>query len=943
MNPRIIYILLLLVALCNTSCSSFCSSKTELTSSHLSALKSQVHRYKGQVDSLMLLSADFSAEDNTYGVMLVHDELGQHYRKAGDFPKAIAHHQEQVKLALDLGDTIQMVRALNNIGTNYRRMGVLDEASTHHFRALSLTEQFSDKSTKQALKNRVISLNGIGNVYLTLDNRHAADSVFRLALKGEHDLGSALGQAINYANIGALFESDGLIDSARYYYEQSLKYNIEAKSAVGISLCHGYFGRLYEREKNWTAALSEYRKAYETKAGKIDDWHWMESCIAMARIYMEMGGHENLHQARRYMSKALATASKLQSWEHLSEAHSLLYRWYLLQANHAQALNHYVESRQFADSVANAEQKNRVQNLRFQYQQSRKQREIDLLQANYEKERQSKTMYVYIFLIIILFAALLVGFLVYAIRVRERQRQIMQSVEKMRRNFYTNITHEFRTPLTVILGFSRMLEEKRLAEGESLEHIGAMISRQGNHLLTLINQLLDISKIRSEVGASEWYRGDVVPYVEMICDSHQVLASLRDIDLQCVVEKESVMMDFAPEYLEKLMTNLLSNSLKFTNNGGQIYVSLSSEGEFLKIVVSDTGQGIDKQRLPHIFDPFYQCDQSHSSVGTGIGLSLVKQIIDSMHGRIHVESAVGVGTVFTIHLPLSQNFEVKSLPERLTQFATSSPTMEVKEAPLNFTQTLDGERPTVLIVEDHADVSHYIASELKDHYQVNFAKNGREGFDKAVELVPDMILTDLMMPDMDGYALCQAVRANELINHIPIIVITAKSSEEDRIKGIQHGADAFLCKPFNAEELHVQIVTLLESRKLLREKYSEAMSVEKEDEVEICDSDRQFLNRVVNVVWSMIDQANLSNEEIAFQMCISSRQLNRKIYAITGRSTLSFVMQIRLERAKRLMMESPELSIGDIAVKCGFTDSAYFSRVFKKIFKLTPSQYRKQN
>lgn len=934
-------IFLLFIASILASCHP--SSSPKISSDQKEEIKNLVRQQRGKVDSLLQTAARYKKEGNRYGQMVAHDELGRHFRKAGDFPEAILHHRLQADEAFAIGDTSEVIRAMNNIGTNYRRMGVLDEASSYHFKALSLYEQFSDKESKQSRKNRVISLNGIGNIYLTLDNREAADSIFRLALQGEHELGSALGQAINYANIGALFEMDGKIDSARYYYEQSLKYNIEAKSQVGISLCHTHFGRLYENQRQWKEALAEYRTAYEAMTDKIDDWHWMEACLAMARIYIEMGGQSHLMNARHYIDKALKTANKLQSWEHLSQAHHLIYRWHVLNKQPQQALNHYIQGQQFADSVANMEQKNRVENLRSQFRESRKQREIDLLQANYEQERQSKRMFLYIFLIIILFAISVVGFLVYILRVKERQRHILQSVEKMRRNFYTNITHEFRTPLTVILGFSHLIEEGKLPEGESLKHMAAMISRQGNHLLNLINQLLDISKIRSEVGTSEWYRGDIVPYVEMLCDSHNVLALKRNIDLQCACSQQEIVMDFAPEYLQKILTNLLSNALKFTDDGGRILVCLSTQEEYLKILVSDSGQGIDKEKLPHIFDPFYQCDQSHSSIGTGIGLSLVKQIVETMNGKIQIKSAPKVGTIFTILLPLSQKVHPTqkwTMPQSEVHVENLAPTEDAKVP--YFEHDIVTERPTVLIVEDNMDVSRYIASELSDQYSLLVAHNGKEGLRMALEQIPDMILTDLMMPDMDGYELCQAIRGNELVNHIPIIIITAKTAEEDRIRGIQMGADAFLCKPFNSEELHVQITTLLDSRSLLREKYSVAMTQEGDEAVDLNDSDRQFLQKVIDVVFKMIGNANLSNEEIAFEMCISSRQLNRKIYAITGRSTLSFVTQIRLEKAKRMLHTSPTLSIADIAQQCGFSDAAYFSRVFKKMYHLTPSQERKE-
>lgn len=894
------------------------------------------------LNSLNLLLEKFQSEKNNYGVVVTYRELGKLYRKDGDFIKAIEQHQLQAKLAQEIGDTLDLVQALNNIGTNYRRMGVLEEASSFHFQALGFCEKYSDKKSKTAKKNRVVSLNGIGNIYLTLNNREAADSIFRLALHGEQELGSHLGQAINYANIGSLFEMDNEIDSARYYYNKSMEANVLAKSKVGLSLCHTYFGRLHENEKQWDKAIAEYKKAYDIMVNDVDSWHWMESCLALSRVNLKKG---NLVEANNYLKKAEQTARELNSLEHMAEVHRLYYLWEIQKGDHKMALEHYIKSVALSDSVANDQNMNHIQNLRIQYERAQKQNQIDLLTQNYQMERSYKNLFLMLAVIIFLFAILIITFLWYMNRMRGKNQKMLQKVEKMRTNFFTNITHEFRTPLTVILGFSEQMEKGQIPENDTIQNVGRMISRQGRSLLSLINQLLDISKIKSNIGNPEWLRGNIVPYIHMICNNYQQAAQQKRIDLVYSSKMSSIEMEFVPDYVQKVLRNLLSNALKFTPEYGQIFVTTSVENEHLKLMVSDNGRGIEPGELPHIFDAFYQGDNSRTEIGTGVGLSLVKQIIDAISGKIDVKSTLNKGTVFIIIVPLHypKLTNVKPLEESILavdNFIPVDENVEIAELPKG---SGDLEvSPIVLIVEDNQDVLYYIGSQLQDQYRLYYARNGEEGLNKANELMPDIIVTDLMMPEMDGYELCRQIRSSEILNHIPIIIITAKSTESDRIKGIDAGADAYLYKPFNSEELNVRVKHLLNSRKLLRQKYSTALQEGAEDTVQLSNSDQMFLNKLVDVAYAMMSSCSIEIDTLASKMCMSPKQLNRKILAITGENTTAYLIQIRLSKAKRLLDSPENIPIGDIAMQCGFEDSAYFSRIFKKMFNLTPSQYKKR-
>lgn len=303
--------------------------------------------YKSSIDSLISLRKYYHETGNDVGEMVVLKYLGQAYREDNKFIQAVEIHSAELKIATELCDTPAMIQALNNIGTNHRRMGILDDASKFHFSALNLCEKYSDKESYRSKKNRVVSLNGIGNISLRIGDNATADSVFRKALAGERELNSALGQAINYANIGAIFEEENLLDSAWTYYRKSMAMNIEAKSELGISLCHGYFGNLYEKEGYVEKAIAEYEKAYQME-NKIDDWHWLNFCIALVNIYIDQN---NYSKALQLLDKANQKATSGHSLDHLASIFGLYSIVYDRIGNTQKAYYSYRLSKTYNDSV----------------------------------------------------------------------------------------------------------------------------------------------------------------------------------------------------------------------------------------------------------------------------------------------------------------------------------------------------------------------------------------------------------------------------------------------------------------------------------------------------------------------------------------------------------------------------------------------------------------
>ncbi len=886
-------------------------------------------------EELVRIQQQWEVDGNQLGSVSALRELGKLQRNESRFDAALETHSKGLRQAEALEDTLEIVQALNNIGTNYRRLGVLDVATEYHYNAWKMSEESSDTSFV-AMKNRVVSLNGLGNIYMTLGNYERADSALRMALRGEYTLKSTIGQAINYANLGSIFEDQGQIDSAWVYYRRSMELNRKAKNELGISLCYTYFGSLFEREKNFEKASEAYHAAYELMKASKDEWHALHTLIAMAKICYQTS---DIAQAEEYLQEALVTAEKIKSIEHLSEIYLLHYQIYKRQGDFNKALQCHERATLYADSIVDIKKMNQIQNTSLSIERSRQMQKMHKAEQEYQEERSIRNISFTISFMVILLLLSLISSMYYISRTRARNHRMLRKMNSVRETFFTNITHEFRTPLTLILGMSKDLQ-KAEGVGREVVHMGQVIERQGNSLLQLINQLLDISKVKSSVGDPHWRSGNIITYLEMVVDGYREHAHRNSIDLQFVAE-ENIEMDFVPDYANKLMNNLLSNAFKFTPKYGKINISAKKEGECLVLRIADTGIGIPEECIEHLFEPFFQVETEVQNIGTGVGLALVKQIVDAVGGTIAVESIEGKGTTFIITLPIRHGTERHAALAEEERHNTPLLPKGEEDIEDDAYQEED-ERVRVLIVEDNSDVATYIGSRFGDRYAVSYAPNGRVGLEKAVDVIPDIIITDLMMPEMNGIDLCRQIRSNDLVNHIPIVVISAKVNEKDRIQALEVGADAFLQKPFNEEELRIRVEKLLEQRRLLREKYTPSLE-DKEEGAELFPepADRDFLTRMVTCIYMLMESGQLDIPTLAKRLCVSSRQLHRKVTALTGETPNTYVMQVRMRRAKQLLDRHPELTVADVALKCGFDEPSNFTRNFRKTYGISPKSYNR--
>lgn len=525
----------------------------------------------------------------------------------------------------------------------------------------------------------------------------------------------------------------------------------------------------------------------------------------------------------------------------------------------------------------------------------------------------------------------------------------LEELSTFKNRFFTNLAHEFRTPLTVILGMSDTLAKQ--VGGEQAQKL-AMIERNGRGMLRLVNQLMDLSKLEDKSLLLNWVNSDIVPILRHFSTAFSGLAKQKKINQVFHSEVDSLVMDFAPRQLQSILWNLLSNAFKFTPAKGQIGIRLSLlDDQRLCIRVCDTGQGIAAEDQLRIFDRFYQARTEAKAVGlgTGIGLAHTKELTELMGGNIQVESDLGAGSCFYVRLPIrnevAEQIDSQGLLDRLATARWHSPEAEASELEVAVAEKAGSgqgqseEKPLLLLVEDNADLLAYLHECLHQDYELHMATDGQIGIEKAVELVPDLIISDVMMPRKNGYELCASLKNDERTSHIPIILLTAKTDTDAKLEGLLRGADAYLAKPFVLEELKIRLQNLHQLRSRLRDKYQDTLTKTQVAETKSTTIEDEFLTKVLMEIEAHLDDTEFNGRALARTIFLSESQLARKLKALVGTSPARYIRRVRLQRAMELLQASDD-SITNIAFEVGFNDPAYFSRAFSAEFGQPPMSFK---
>ena len=909
------------------------------------------------VDSLEALARQSDEQHDLQGQMLALRHKAERLSIQARFGEAITANSRAFAVAADLKDTIEMAINMNQMGDGHRRLGDMSQANGCYFKVLKLCDKYSNPQDEAMLKVAALTYNGLGNIEMDLGNYATADSVLREALWREMQLGSNLGIAAGYGALGRVKHDLGELDSAWYYMRKSLEFNQLAGSETGVAMCHLHYGELYESEGKFSHAVKEYVLAYNALKEQGNTWYGLEACLALAHVHILLGEEDT---ARDYLEEAEVESHRIGSKEYQARAHMIHYEFSLLQGDSQEALRQHVRGTELLDSIYGRQKSEEMRSQRNDYQTIRMTGELDLLNQDMNRLKRDRNIQIVLLVLLLLMAAAIIAALIYAMRVRARTQRLMRQVEETRSLFFTNVVHQLRTPLSAIMGGIDGIMADVKNEGNHSIDTGAqqekceMIERQGKNLLELVDRILEVGSVRSAITELDWRTGDVVTFMHMLIDSYHDRCVERHIELTYASRETSVDMDIVPHYLTTIMSSLLENAINYSNDYGIITVTSHVDNGMLVIRVADKGMGISKDDLPHVFEPFYRGAVAESLVeGVGIGLTVARDMTMALGGTVAADSMKDQGSVFTVKLPCRHYPNVtQRLEENLKEVFGMTPRHRLPQPESSSPGTSDDGLPVVLVVEDHNDVAHLVGFVLGNRYHVHYASDGEQGLAKAIELMPDLIITDVKMPLMDGVELCRQLRRSPRLCHIPVIILSARNANADRVRGIEAGADAYLVKPFVSEELRTWVVNLLENRKRLREAFSaserpEALSVE--DIVPTVangqDSDAKFLEDFAREIDRYITSGTkIDFDKLALTFKMGESQLRRKIQVLTGKNVPAYIAQLRMEKAMHLLQTSPaDTLIGDIAAQCGFHDVAYFSRVFRQHYGKTPTQARNGN
>lgn len=860
-----------------------------------------------------------------HDIGLVYNDLGNLSRQFFDYPQALSYYNKGITAFRKTKDWITMATAHGNTGAIFLILGDTTKAIAHLRQELALARKSGNKG---------MTANALSDIaaYYTEVAVHSTDPKRKSAL----------------------------LEEAVSYLHQAIDISRALNDVVILVKEYGALAHAYLLQENYVAAIVYLKKGREI-AKKMHNFNGaymyhigMGSIIAAAPdsvlLGLDISPDGRNRKAIEQGKKALTIARQRNIQEQIAETLQFLTPLYEKTGNYKAA---YLILKEYTDLKDKAVGLNRQKEIVRKEMQFKFEQETAALNTEHEKEvlRQRIIRNALIGGVILLLIFSVIVFLQRKKTIKARLRA--ERSERQKQRFFTNISHEFRTPLTLLMG---PLDD--LMHGGSVEDFKAVLPemhRNSQRLLRLINQLLDISRLDAEKYRVNPSRTDIIPFTQQIVHGFSSLARAKDITLEMEAEpgladrmaKAKTHFYFDEDVIDKIITNLLSNAFKYTPSQGRIAVSLSiaeDQPNALLFKVQDSGAGIPDEVLPRIFDRFYRVESQYpQGSGSGIGLALVQELVEVHGGQISVKSNDGAGTTFYCLFPLSKKEAVNRPLSPPQKKSDQVPIVNEEMGIVDTTMPMNGSdgegKPVVLVVEDEQDIRRYMRAKLKEHYEVLEAQNGKQGLQIAEERLPALVISDVMMPEMDGFALCSALKTDPKTSHIPVILLTARAEDRDKMTGLQTGADAYLIKPFNSKELVVRAGHLIALRNKMRAKFSSRLLV-RPAEIAVTSLDRELIDKLLKAVDAHLDDAKFSVDNLSAAVNMSTRQLNRKLKTIIGQSPLQFIRSVRLQRAME-MLKNNSGNISDIAFKTGFETPSYFTKRFKEQFGCLPSEKEK--
>lgn len=855
------------------------------------------------------------------------------YASINDLRQSIAYLDSCIELAINHDLVKIKAEALHHLGGNYDKLSLYDRALDYFFQSLQSYELLDDQ------EGIAENLNAIGKVHGYNRNFENGLAYLDRALRVNDQLGNEKGKLSNYLNIGVIHQKKGDYEEALFFYQKALDIAIALRNKEIEAVAIGNIGSTRMQQGQPKLGLSFLERALELKEENGDERRTLHTLNDIAEARLLLGDWK---EARVAAGKVVGLAKDYEEGNQLRYAYLNLSRSYVQSQDYENAYIYLERFDKVKDSLFGIEKAQLINALQIAYETEKKDQAIVSLRQEKELADSQKRVYLLAGIVIVMTLAVFYLHLHFNHKRNKALLEKEKEVDRLKANFFANISHEFRTPLTLILSpIDHLLASSQ--DSDERYQLGLM-KKNGSRILRLVNQILELSKLESGQLKLSVRQSDVVPVLQGVTASFESLAVSKNIDLVFESPVQPLVLYFDSAKLETVLINLISNAMKFSGMGGKVVVGVErvqpsgDHSGFLQIKVKDEGPGLSADKVRHIFDRFYQAGHADATYfgGTGIGLALTKELVELHKGSILVASQLGVGTEVTVLLPMGEEHLDASQMVADEAVEEIEPFEAIGDVLLSETAVeTDLRKPIVLLIEDNEELRDYIRSIFQPTYRVVEAGDGEEGISVAKEKVPDLVVSDVMMPKMDGYEVCRQLKQTESTSHIPVILLTAKGSVASRIRGHENEADLYLSKPFVPKELLLCVHNLIRSRRQLRERYNKQV-VLKPSDITVNSVDEMFLERLMGVVEANFEDEGFSVEQLGKEMGMSRSQLHRKLHALTNESCSQFIRSFRLQRAMDLL-KSRHASISEIAFMVGFGSPSYFNRCFLKHYGRTPS------
>lgn len=862
-------------------------------------------------------------------VIYNYSRLGQEVVRLGKNDEALGYVTEAIKIAEEADLWYEMAYIYGQTGELYS-LG---------FNQTETALPFLLKSDSIYLANnfqgdkRGSTLSYIGDVYSTLGKVEEARVYQEQALAIFNTSNNEFKQNFIFSKLASIEAQDKNYKKAINYLLESIAYYKDKKFPINEGICYTLLSDVYFESNQIDEAILAGQKGIDLNKRNNYDYGLFLALVSQSKILYE---HGNYGKSNELALEAEALGLALKNFSNLKPVYERLYLNSERLDDFENAYKYSKEHKRVSDTLVAIQNIRDAKELEAQYKNTQQKQEIQLLQSQKElveeqKRNQRNLLYAIIGFV---FLAGLVLFIL--LRNRQKTNQKLKELDTLKSNFFTNISHEFRTPLTLISGpIEKQLENTRLdnTDRKDLE----MVQRNSKRLLDLVDQLLDLSKLESGNLNLQVREGDISLLLKSLTAAFQYKAEKANLNYVVDIQDyESGWFD--ADAIEKIVLNLLSNAFKYVPKQGMIRFSSAISNGMLEMQIENDGAIGGAKNMDTVFNRFYQEDD-HAD-GVGIGLALVKELVALYRGTVAVENTVNKTVLFTIMLPVEKHqfSENEILQTTSEDIATMKPivsetTIAVGELDIE----LDADAPILLVVEDNEDIRTFVKSAFESEYRVLEAENGFEGIKLAIETIPDIIISDIMMPKVDGMELCQTLKSDERTSHIPIILLTAKVEEQAQYEGLEMGADDYVLKPFKTKLLQTRVKNMVNSRKQLRNRYSQEVVLKPRD-ISISRIEENFIEKLNAILDEHLTDSNFSTEEFSKLLSMSRMQLHRKIKALTGFTASEFVRSQRLHLAATLLKKS-DVNVSEICYQVGFNNHSYFTKCFKEAFGCLPSEY----